>query len=47
MDILLWAVAIYLPIGLIKAINHVGSGRMGTSGPLVTLLTVTFLWPFL
>jgi hypothetical protein len=47
MDILMWVIAIYLVIGLIKAINHVGSGRMGTSGPLVALITVTFLWPFL
>jgi hypothetical protein len=46
MDLLLWVIAIYLVIGWFKAINHIGAGRMGTSGPLVTLITVTFLWPF-
>lgn len=45
MELLIRVMIIYFVIGLYKAINHIGSGRVGTKGPLITFITVTLLWP--
>jgi hypothetical protein len=47
MDIFWWALVIYLVIGVLKALNHLGSGRQGAAGPLVTFIAMTLLWPVL
>ena len=45
MDFLLWAGGAYLAVGFFKASDHVGSGKMGTRGPLATFVAVMLLWP--
>jgi hypothetical protein len=45
MDTLFWIVGIYLLVGVFKALGHLGSGKVGLQGPLVTFITVTLLWP--
>lgn len=46
METFYWVAGIYLLVGLYKALNHINSGRVGLRGPWVTLITITFLWPF-
>jgi hypothetical protein len=36
---------IYLLIGVLTAINHIGRGRVGSKGLLSTFITVTLIWP--
>ena len=43
----IWILGIYLLIGVFKALGHLGSGKVGLQGPLVTFITVTLLWPVL
>lgn len=42
-----WIIVIYLAIEVIKAISHLSSGKVGSSGVLVTLISVTLAWPLL
>jgi hypothetical protein len=42
-----WLIIIYLVIGVMKALNHLGTGRCGASGPLPTFIVVALLWPFI
>ncbi len=46
MDLLLVIVGIYLVVGVVKALRHLNSGRVGTEGPLATFIAVALLWPF-
>jgi hypothetical protein len=43
----IWIIAIYLAIGVIKAISHLSSGKVGANGVLATLVSVTLIWPIL
>ena len=36
---------IYLLIGMLIAITHLGKGKVGEKGPLTTFFSVTLLWP--
>jgi hypothetical protein len=47
METLSWLVGIYIVIGVFKALGHLGSGKVGLQGPLVTFIAVTLLWPVL
>jgi hypothetical protein len=47
METLSWLVGIYIVIGVFKAFGHLGSGKVGLQGPLVTFIAVTLLWPVL
>jgi hypothetical protein len=47
METFTWVLGIYLLIGVFKALGHLGSGKVGLQGPLVTFITVTLLWPVL
>jgi hypothetical protein len=46
-NLLLLLAVIYLVVGVYKAAAHINSGRFGTSGPLVSFIAVTLLWPIL
>ena len=37
----------YILVGVIRAIFHISSGRVGTKGPISTFIFVTLLWPML
>jgi hypothetical protein len=41
----LWCIVIYFAVGFTIAIRHVTSGKYGLKGPIVTLVTIIFLWP--
>ncbi len=43
----IWIVAVYLAIGVIRAISHLSSGKVGVRGVLATFVTVTLIWPIL
>ncbi len=36
---------LYLGVGMILALGHLSSGKVGAAGPFVTLLGTTLLWP--
>ena len=42
-----WFVIIYLVIGVIRAITHLSSGKVGSAGVLNTFVSVTLAWPIL
>jgi hypothetical protein len=42
-----WIIAVYLAIGVIKAFSHLSSGKVGAKGVLVTIVSVTLIWPLL
>ncbi len=39
------AAVLYFGVGMILAIGHLSSGKVGAAGPFVTLLATTLLWP--
>ncbi len=42
-----WVILIYLGFGVIRAISHISSGKVGSYGVLHTFIFVTVLWPAL
>lgn len=47
MELLEGLAGLYLLIGFFIAVGRISNGTMGTRGPLLTLIAVTMLWPFI
>jgi len=46
MSVWIWILLLYLVVGLVKAIAHVGSGKKGAKAtPAQTFFIVVLLWP--
>lgn len=42
-----WVLVIYVAIGAMKALNHLGTGRCGAKGPGATFVAITLFWPLI